>query len=80
MQPGQSWEDFDTCGDGDDHRCGSEVRTSIHIYAYREYMMGSYYEAQQGDCSYGIDHAEGSEPIPLTGVLNDDLWDHSEAR
>lgn len=61
MEGGQSTENFDPRGDGDDYGGGSEVGASIYIYADREHVVGSNDEAEGPDAKYGVDYSKGAE-------------------
>ena len=39
---GESAEDFNSSGNGNDYGGGGKVCTGVYIYAYREDVMGSY--------------------------------------
>lgn len=79
MKGGQSAENFDPRGDGNNHSGGSEVGTRIYVHSDREHVVGSYDKPEEANCYHGSDHAHVAEGLFFTGVVGYDMGDHSKA-
>lgn len=79
MKGGQPAKDFYTSGNGDNHCSGSKVCSGVNIHANSEHVVGSHDEPQEANCHHSSDHAHIPERFFFTGIIGDDVGDHSEA-